>query len=103
MSPPPFLPYGRQAVDEDDIAAVAEVLRSDWLTTGPAVERFEAALAETCGAGHVVVCANGTAALHIAALAAGLGPGDKAIVPSVTFLATANAAHYVGAEVVFAD
>ena len=52
MSPPPFLPYGRQAVDEDDIAAVAEVLRSDWLTTGPAVERFEAALAETCRAGN---------------------------------------------------
>ncbi len=103
MASLPFLPYGRQAVDDDDIAAVAEVLRSDWLTTGPTVERFEAALAETCAAGHAVVCANGTAALHLSALAAGLGPGDKAIVPSVTFLATANAAHYVGAEVVFAD
>lgn len=101
--PVTFLPYGRQAVDDDDIAAVTEVLRSDWLTTGPAVERFEAALAETCGAQHAIVCANGTAALHLSTLAAGLGPGDKAIVPSVTFLATANAAHYVGAEVVFAD
>src|SRR5690606_11368511 len=88
---------------EDDVAAVADVLRSDWLTTGPAVDRLEAALAETCGAAHVVVCANGTAALHLAVLAAGLGPGDKAIVPTVTFLATANAVHYVGGEVVFAD
>jgi UDP-4-amino-4,6-dideoxy-N-acetyl-beta-L-altrosamine transaminase len=105
MSPQaaPFLPYGRQDVDEDDIAAVARVLRGNWLTTGPAVESFEAALAETCGAGQAVVCANGTAALHLAVLAAGLKPGDKAIVPAVTFLATANAVHYVGAEVVFAD
>ena len=102
-NPGSFLPYGRQTVDDDDIAAVAEVLRGDWLTTGPAVDQFEAALAETCGAGHAVVCSNGTAALHLAVLAAGLGPGDKAIVPSVTFLATANAVHYVGAEVVFAD
>lgn len=99
----PFLPYGRQTVDEDDIAAVAEVLRSDWLTSGPLIERFESALAEACSAEHAVVCANGTAALHLSTLAAGLGPGDKAIVPSTTFLATANAVHYVGAEVVFAD
>src|SRR3546814_4238848 len=98
-----FLPYGRRSIDEDDIAAVAAVLRSDWLTTGPVVERFEAALAETCGAAHAVVCSNGTAALHLAVMAAGLGPGDKAIVPSITFLATAKAIHYVGAEVVFAD
>ena len=105
MTPPsvPFLPYGRQAVGDDDIAAVVDVLRGDWLTTGPAVERFEAALAERCDAAHAVVCANGTAALHLSTLAAGLGPGDKAIVPSVTFLATANAAYYVGAEVGFAD
>ncbi len=101
--PAPFLPYGRQSVDEDDIAAVTQVLRGDWLTTGPSVELFETALAETCGAGHAVVCANGTAALHLSTLAAGLEPGDKAIVPTVTFLATANAVHYVGAEVVFAD
>ena len=99
----PFLPYGRQSIDEEDIAAVTAVLRGDWLTTGPSVARFETALAETCGAEHAVACANGTAALHLAAMAAGLGPGDKAIVPSVTFLATANAVHYVGAEVVFAD
>ncbi len=99
----PFLPYGRQTVDEEDIAAVAEVLRSDWLTSGPLIERFEKALAGACDAEHAVVCANGTAALHLSTLAAGLGPGDKAIVPSTTFLATANAVHYVGAEVVFAD
>lgn len=98
-----FLPYGRQQIEEDDIAAVAEVLRGDWLTTGPAVDRFETALARTCGAGHAIACANGTAALHLAVLAAGLGPGDKAIVPSVTFLATANAVHYVGGQVIFAD
>lgn len=97
------LPYGRHCIEEDDIAAVAEVLRGDWLTTGPAVARFEAALRARIGARHAVSCANGTAALHMAAAAAGLGPGDAAIVPSLTFLATANAVRYVGAEVVFCD
>ena len=100
---PPFLPYGRQLVDEDDIAAVTEVLRGDWLTTGPMVERLEEAVRGYIGAEHAVACANGTAALHLATMALGLGPGDKVIVPAVTFLATANAATYVGAEVVFAD
>ena len=99
----PFLPYGRQCIDDDDIAAVAAVLRSDWLTTGPAVVAFEAGLCEATKARHAIACSNGTAALHIAALALGLGPGDIAIVPSVTFLATANAVRLVGAEVVFAD
>ena len=98
-----FLPYGRQEIDEDDIAAVAAVLRGDWLTTGPAVEAFEAALAARTQAKHAVVCGSATAGLHLAMLALGLGPGDSAIVPSITFLATANAARYVGAEVVFAD
>jgi len=110
---PPFLPYGRQTVTEEDIAAVAAVLRSDWLTQGPAVERFESRLAAVAGARHAVACANGTAALHLAMLASGLGdegrasdrqaPRDAVIVPSLTFLATANAARLTGAEVVFAD
>lgn len=102
-SPAPFLPYGRQLIEEDDIAAVVEVLRSDWLTTGPAVAAFEAALCERTGAAHAVACANGTAALHLAALALDLAPGDRVIVPSVTFLATANAVRLAGGEVVFAD
>jgi UDP-4-amino-4,6-dideoxy-N-acetyl-beta-L-altrosamine transaminase len=100
---PPFLPYGRQSVDEDDIAAVAEVLRGDWLTTGPAVTRFEAAVAAKVAAAYAVACTSGTAGLHLAAMALGLGPGDVALVPSVTFLATANAVRMVGAEVAFAD
>jgi UDP-4-amino-4,6-dideoxy-N-acetyl-beta-L-altrosamine transaminase len=98
-----FLPYGRHSVDDGDIEAVVEVLRGDWLTTGPTVGAFEAALADVTGAKHAVVCSSGTAALHMAMLARGIGQGDAVIVPSVTFLATANAARYVGAEVVFAD
>jgi perosamine synthetase len=98
-----FIPYGRQTVDEDDVAAVVEVLRSDWLTTGPAVPRFEEAFSAFVGAAHGVAVANGTAALHLAMLAAGVGPGDEVIVASLTFVASANAARYAGAEVVFAD
>jgi UDP-4-amino-4,6-dideoxy-N-acetyl-beta-L-altrosamine transaminase len=100
---PAFLPYGRQVIEEDDIAAVAEVLRGDYLTTGPAVARFETALANYVGAKHAIVCANGTAALHMAARALNLGAGTKIIVPAVTFLATASAPHMNGAEIVFAD
>ncbi|OYD82336.1 UDP-4-amino-4,6-dideoxy-N-acetyl-beta-L-altrosamine transaminase [Azospirillum brasilense] len=103
QSPPRFLPYGRQDIDQADIDAVTAVLRGDWLTQGPAVEAFERALCERTGAVHAVACANGTAALHLATLALGLGPGDAVVVPAVTFLATANAARYVGAEVAFAD
>lgn len=98
-----FLPYGRQTIEEDDIAAVAEALRGDFLTTGPTVEAFEKAFAAKVGAAHAVACSNGTASLHLAMLALGIGPGDTCIVPSITFLATANCAAYVGAEVVFAD
>lgn len=98
-----FLPYGRQVIDDDDIAAVTAVLRGDWLTTGPTVDAFETAFAGRLGAKHAVACSSGTAGLHLLALARGLGPGDVVIVPTVTFLATANAARYVGAEVVFAD
>lgn len=97
------LPYGRHCIEDDDVAAVVSVLKGDTLTGGPAVTAFETELAKRCGVPHAVACANGTAALHLAALALGLGPGDVAVVPAVTFLATANAARYVGAEVVFAD
>jgi UDP-4-amino-4,6-dideoxy-N-acetyl-beta-L-altrosamine transaminase len=100
---PAFLPYGRQSIDESDIAAVAAALRSDFLTTGPAVAAFEAAFAESVDAPFAVSCANGTAALHLAMLALGIGPGDCVIVPSLTFLATANAVRFCGADVVFAD
>jgi UDP-4-amino-4,6-dideoxy-N-acetyl-beta-L-altrosamine transaminase len=98
-----MIPYGRQYIDEDDIAAVVETLRSDYLTTGPKVAEFEKAFAEFCGAEFAVSCANGTAALHLAALALELGQGDAVVVPSLTFLATANAVRFTGAEVVFAD
>lgn len=99
----PFLPYGRQSIDDDDIRAVVDVLKGDWLTTGPAVDAFEKALGARCGASDVVAVANGTAALHLAGRAFDLGPGDAAIVPAITFLATANAVRLLGAEVVFAD
>lgn len=99
----PFLPYGKPTIEADDRAAVADALGSDMLTTGPRPAAFEAALAERLGAPHAVVCSNGTAALHLAALALGLGPGDCAVVPSLTFLATANSVAFTGARVVFAD
>lgn len=98
-----FLPYGRQTIDDDDVAAVAAALRADLLTTGGKVDDYERAFARATGAAHAVVCNSGTAALHLAALAADLGPGDAAVVPSMTFLATANVVRMTGAEVVFAD
>jgi UDP-4-amino-4,6-dideoxy-N-acetyl-beta-L-altrosamine transaminase len=98
-----FLPYGRQSISEADIEAVAEVLQSDWLTQGPAVPAFERALSETVGAGQAVVCCNGTAALHLAMLALGIGEGDVVVTTPVTFLASANCARYVGADVKFVD
>ncbi len=98
-----FLAYGRQTIEDDDIEAVAAALRSDFLTTGPRVDAFEAAFAEAVGARHAVACSNGTAALHLAMLALDVRPGEVVIVPSITFLATANCARYVGAEVIFAD
>ena len=98
-----FVPYGRQIVPESDIDAVVEALRSDWLTTGPAVDRFEEAMADFVGAAHGVAVSNGTAALHLAMLAADIGPGDEVIVTTLTFAASANCARYVGADVVFAD
>lgn len=103
MSAAPFLPYGRQCIEDDDVAAVANALRSDFLTTGPRIEQFEATLAAKVSAHHAVVCANATAALYMAARALAIAPGDKVIVPAITFLATATAPHLCGAEIVFAD
>lgn len=99
----PMLPYGRAVIDEDDIAAVAEILRAGVLTDGPAVEAFEKAFAAATGAAEAVAASSGTTALHLVTLALGLKPGDQVVSPTVTFLATANAARYVGADVVFAD
>jgi UDP-4-amino-4,6-dideoxy-N-acetyl-beta-L-altrosamine transaminase len=98
-----ILPYGRQTIEDDDIAAVVAALKADFLTTGPTVDAFELAFAEKVGARHAVACANGTAALHLAMLALRVQPGEAVIAPAITFLATANCARYVGAEVVFAD
>jgi dTDP-4-amino-4,6-dideoxygalactose transaminase len=90
-------------VTDGDVEAVLDCLRSGWLTMGPRTQAFEEALAEMVGAKHAIVCANGTAALHLACHAVGLGPGDEAIVPALTFVASANAPRYSGAEVVFCD
>jgi perosamine synthetase len=98
-----YLPYGRQSVEESDIQAVVEVLRSGWLTTGPKVEEFEEAFASRVGAEHAVSFSSGTAALHGAAFAAGLKPGEEAITTPLTFAATANCVLYQGATPVFAD
>jgi perosamine synthetase len=98
-----MLPYGRQSISEDDIQAVVDVLRSDWLTTGPKVAEFEEALAARVGAKYAVAFSSGTAALHGAAFAAGLKPGDEAITSPLTFAATANCVLYQGARPVFAD
>jgi UDP-4-amino-4,6-dideoxy-N-acetyl-beta-L-altrosamine transaminase len=97
------IPYGRQTISEDDISAVVEVLRSDWLTQGPAVERFEQAVATYCGAPHASAVCNATCALHVAYRALELGPGDMLWTSPVTFVATANAARYCGADVDFVD
>jgi dTDP-4-amino-4,6-dideoxygalactose transaminase len=98
-----LLPYARQTIEADDIAAVTAALAGDWITQGPTVARFEEALARQGGARHAVAFANGTAALHAACWAAGLGPGDEAITTPLTFAATASAVVYQGARPVFAD
>lgn len=98
-----LLPYGRQSIDESDVQAVVETLRSDWLTTGPKVAEFEEAMAAWVGAKYAVSFSSGTAALHAAAFACGLQPGDEAITSPLTFAATANCVLYQGAMPVFAD
>lgn len=98
-----MIPYGRQSIDDDDIAAVVAQLKSDWLTQGPVVTRFERALADYLGVKHVVAVSSGTAALHLAALAAGVGPGDVGVTTPITFVASANCIRYAGGRVVLAD
>ncbi|SCW96236.1 MULTISPECIES: UDP-4-amino-4,6-dideoxy-N-acetyl-beta-L-altrosamine transaminase [unclassified Pseudomonas] len=98
-----MIPYGRQSLDQADIDAVIAVLHSDWLTQGPTLERFEQAMALRCQAAHAVAVCNATAALHIACVAAGLGPGDRLWTTPNTFLASANCGRYCGAQVDFVD
>lgn len=98
-----MIPYGRQSIDAEDIRAVVDTLQSDWLTQGPAVERFEAAVASHCGSPHAVAVNSATSALQIAYLALGLGPGDTLWTSPNTFVATANAALLCGASVDFVD
>ena len=98
-----MIPYGHQTIEAEDLAAVAEALTSRWLTTGPRVEAFEAAFAESLGAKHAVAVNSGTAALHCAMRALNIGPGDEVIVPALTFAATANSVVYEGGTPVFAD
>ncbi len=98
-----FLPYARQWIEEDDVAAVNEVLRGDWLTTGPAMAEFEREFAARVGAAFAVAVSSGTAALHAACFAAGVGRGDEVITSPLTFVASANCALFLGARPVFAD
>jgi len=98
-----FLPYGRQLIEDDDVEAVVQALRSGVLAHGPYAQAFEQSFAAKLGAAQGVVCASGTAALHLALTGLGVGPGDLCVVPAITFLSTATAALLCGAEVVFAD
>lgn len=98
-----MIPYGKHHIDEEDIRAVEDVLRSGILTQGPAVEAFEQAIAKYVGAKYAVAVSSGTAALHLAALVAGVGPGQTLITSPITFVASANAGLYAGGEVAFAD
>lgn len=98
-----MIPYGKQTIDEEDIQAVVEVLRSDWITTGPKVEEFEQAVADYTGAQYAVAVSSGTAALHCAMYAIGIGPGDEVIVPAMTFAATANCVVFQRGTPVFVD
>lgn len=98
-----FIPYGRQTISDEDVRAVVDVLRSDFLTQGPAVPAFEQALAAYCGAAHAVAANSATSALHLACLALGVGPGDLVWTSPITFVASANCARYCGADVDFVD
>ncbi len=98
-----YIPYGRQSIDDADIEAVVQVLKSDYLTTGPAVAAFEKKVADYVGAKYAVAVSNGTAALHVACLAAGIGEGDEVITTPITFAASANCVLYCGGTPVFAD
>lgn len=97
------IPYGRQSISQGDIDAVVDVLKSDWLTQGPKIKDFENAFSKYIGSTYAVAVSNGTAALHLNAMALGVKPGDKVITTPITFVATANCVRYCGGEVVFAD
>ena len=99
----PFIPYGRQSITQTDIAAVVEVLQSDWITQGPMIPAFEQAVATICGVNHGVAVNSATSALHVACLALGLGPGCRLWTVPNTFVASANCGRYCGAEVDFVD
>jgi len=99
----PFIPYGRQLISEEDIQSVIEVLKSDYLTTGPKVHEFEQAVAGYVGSKHAIAVSSGTAGLHCAMYALGISPGDEVIVPAITFAATANCVVYQGGIPIFAD
>lgn len=98
-----IIPYGKQWVDATDIASVVHVLNTDWITQGPTIAAFEKAIATRSGVKYGVACSNGTAALHLACLSAGIGPGDEVIVPSLTFVASANCVIYCGAKPILCD
>jgi UDP-4-amino-4,6-dideoxy-N-acetyl-beta-L-altrosamine transaminase len=100
---PDLLPYGRQEISDDDVAAVVEALRAELITQGPLIERFERTIADHLGARHAIALANGTAALHAAAFAAGVGPGDEVITSPMTFAASSNCALYLGGQPRFVD
>ena len=97
------IPYGRQTIEDEDLSALASVLKGDWLTTGPKVPEFEQGLARFTGGGDAIAVNSGTAALHCAAATLRLQPGDEVIVPAITFAATANCVVYCGGTPVFAD
>src|SRR4051812_10418442 len=98
-----MIPITRPSVGAEELAGLADVVESGWLTQGPRVAAFERLVAGYCGVGNAVACSNGTAALHLALLALGVGPGDEVIVPSLSFIATANAVVHCGATPVFAE
>src|SRR5258706_2999406 len=98
-----FIAYGRQSIGEDDVQSVIEALRSPFLTTGPRVKEFEQALCRYVGSTEAIAVSSGTAGLHLAMLAAGVGPGDEVLVPAMSFVATANAVVSTGAKPVFVD
>ena len=103
MSQTRYIPYGRQSINDEDIQAVIETLQSDYLTTGPKIQEFERKVADYCGAKYAVAVSNGTAALHIACMAAGISEGDEVITTPITFVASANCVLYCGGTPVFAD
>src|SRR4051812_6297340 len=98
-----MIPYGRQLIEAEDLKAVTRALQSAWLTQGPEIDAFERDIAASVGARHVVAVSSGTAALHLAALAADLGPGDLLLTSAITFVASANCALYCGADVGLVD